>query len=41
MATLTEAELEAILLQQLGRLGYACVNDAISGPDGRSPERAA
>lgn len=41
MPTLSEAEVEAILLSQLGRLGYACVNDAVSGPDGRSPERSA
>ena len=38
---LTEAEVEAVLLDQLGALGYTCINDAISGPDGRSPEREA
>ena len=38
---LTEAEVEAVLLDQLGALGYACVNDAISGPDGSNPEREA
>ena len=41
MPTLTEAEVEAILLDHLRALGYACLNDAVSGPDGRSPERAA
>ena len=41
MATLSEAEVEAILLGQLGGLGYTCLNDSISGPDGRSPERSA
>ena len=38
---LTEAEVEAVLLDQLGALGYACLNDAVSGPDGSSPEREA
>ncbi len=38
---LTEAEVEAVLLDQLGALGYTCVNDAVSGPDGPSPEREA
>lgn len=41
MPTLTEAEVEAILLDQLQGLGYACLNDTVSGPDGRSPEREA
>ena len=41
MATLSEAEVEAILLRQLGGLGYTCLNDSLSGPDGRAPERAA
>ena len=41
MATLSEAEVEAILLRQLAGLGYTCINDSISGPDGRAPERAA
>ncbi|MET4130452.1 type I restriction endonuclease subunit R [Roseovarius sp. MBR-6] len=41
MTTLTEAEVEAVLLDQLSTLGYACLNDAVSGPDGRSPERDA
>lgn len=38
---LTEAEIEAVLLDQLGSLGYACLNDAVSGPDGATPEREA
>lgn len=41
MPTLSEAEVEAILLDHLGRLGYVCCTEAVSGPDGRSPERAA
>ena len=41
MATLSEAEVEAILLQQLSGLGYTCLNDSLSGPDGRAPERSA
>lgn len=41
MPTLTEAEVEAVLLDHLGLLGYACLNDAVSGPDGSAPERAA
>ena len=41
MATLTEAEVEAVLLEHLGALGYMCINDAVSGPDGREPEREA
>jgi type I restriction enzyme, R subunit len=41
MPTLTETEVEAVLLDHLGRLGYGCLNDAVSGPDGRSPERDA
>src|SRR5690606_9785900 len=41
MATLTESQVEAVLLDQLAALGYACLNDAVSGPDGRSPEREA
>ncbi|MGF6862811.1 type I site-specific restriction-modification system R (restriction) subunit [Rhodobacteraceae bacterium MBR-64] len=38
---LTEAEVEAVLLDQLSALGYACLNDAVSGPDGSAPERDA
>ncbi len=41
MATLTEAEVEAILLSQLAGLGYQCLHDAVSGPDGGTPEREA
>ena len=41
MTTLTEAEVEAVLLDHLGSLGYTCINDAVSGPDGRAPEREA
>ncbi|MDZ4138685.1 MAG: hypothetical protein U1D66_07370, partial [Erythrobacter sp.] len=41
MPTLSEAEVETVLLDQLAALGYACLNDAISGPDGRAPEREA
>ncbi|WP_050523921.1 type I restriction endonuclease subunit R [Pseudorhodobacter wandonensis] len=41
MPTLTEAEVEIVLLDHLGELGYICINDAISGPDGRAPEREA
>ena len=41
MPTLTEAEVEAVLLDHLGALGYTCINDAVSGPDGRVPQRAA
>ncbi|MGR3199183.1 MAG: type I restriction endonuclease, partial [Paracoccus sp. (in: a-proteobacteria)] len=38
---LTEAEVESVLLDQLGALGYTCLNDAVSGPDGPVPEREA
>jgi type I restriction enzyme R subunit len=41
MPTLSEAEVEDVLLDQLGALGYACLNDAVSGPDGPAPERDA
>jgi type I restriction enzyme R subunit len=41
VATLSEAEVEAVLLDQLASLGYACLNDAVSGPDGIKPEREA
>jgi type I restriction enzyme R subunit len=41
MATLTEAEVEAVLVDQLGALGYACLVDTVSGPDGPKPEREA
>lgn len=38
---LTEAEVETVLLDHLGALCYTCLNDAISGPDGSTPERDA
>lgn len=38
---LTEAEIEVVLLDQLGSLGYACLSEAVSGPDGTAPEREA
>ncbi len=41
MPTLTEAEVESILFDQLGALGYTCLDDAVSGPDGSAPERHA
>lgn len=41
MAFLSEAQLEAALLEQLGRLGFACASDELIGPDGRQPEREA
>ncbi len=41
MAFLSEAQLEAALLQQLADLGYACTSDELIGPDGRQPEREA
>ena len=41
MSTLSEAQVEAILLDHLAGLGYVCLNDAVSGPDGKAPEREA
>ncbi|MEI6799710.1 MAG: type I restriction endonuclease subunit R [Pseudomonadota bacterium] len=41
MSILSEADVEAILLDHLARLGYTCLNDAISCPDGKVPERDA
>ncbi|MDT0499134.1 type I restriction endonuclease subunit R [Algiphilus sp. W345] len=41
MAFLSEAQLEAALLEQLGRLGFACASDDLVGPDGKHPERDA
>lgn len=41
MAFLSEAQLEAALLEQLAGLGYACASDEIIGPDGKHPEREA
>jgi type I restriction enzyme, R subunit len=42
VATLSEGDVENILLSQLEGLGYACLNDTFtSNPDGPSPERDA
>ena len=41
MAYLSEAALESLVLDQLGRLGYAVAADAVIGPDGSNPEREA
>lgn len=41
MAFLSEAQLEAALLDQLSGLGYACIADELIGPDGKQPERQA
>ena len=41
MATLSEADVEAVLLDHLRALGYDCVNDTQTGPEGPAPERAA
>jgi type I restriction enzyme R subunit len=41
MSILSEVEVEAVLLDQLGALGYNCLNDKVSGPDGQAPERDA
>ena len=41
MAFLSEAQLEAALLDQLASLGYASVSDDLIGPDGKQPERDA
>lgn len=41
MAFLSEAQLEAALLEQLASLGFACTSDDLIGPDGRQPEREA
>ena len=38
---LSEAEVEGVLLDHLAALGYACLNDAVSGPDSAAPERDA
>ncbi|NOX40058.1 MAG: type I restriction endonuclease subunit R [Alphaproteobacteria bacterium] len=40
MATLSEADIEAILLDQFQELGYARLPDQVIGPDGSEPERA-
>ncbi|HAI29878.1 MULTISPECIES: type I restriction endonuclease subunit R [unclassified Thalassospira] len=41
MAYLSEAEVEAILLEHFMALGYARLSDGTAGPDGNAPERAA
>jgi type I restriction enzyme R subunit len=41
MPFITEADIEAGLMQQLSVLGYACQADTVSCPDGEKPERAA
>ncbi|TJY60795.1 type I restriction endonuclease subunit R [Sinimarinibacterium sp. CAU 1509] len=41
MAFLSEAQLEAALLEQLAGLRYACVSDELIGPDSAQPERTA
>ena len=41
MAFLSEAQLEAALLDQLAGLGYTCTSDEVIGPDGKQPERDA
>lgn len=40
MGTLSEADIEAILLDQFQELGYASLPDQVIGPDGSEPERA-
>ncbi|MFC3166888.1 hypothetical protein [Paracoccus fontiphilus] len=39
MATPTEAEVEAVLLDHLGALGYASLNNAVLDADGSAPKR--
>jgi len=41
MSFLTEADIEAALLEQLGQLGYQIATEAQIGPDGTHPEREA
>lgn len=41
MAFVSEADVEAIVLNQLETLGYAVSHDAEIGPDGKAPEREA
>jgi type I site-specific restriction-modification system R (restriction) subunit len=41
VAFLSEADVEVLLLQYLGALGYAIASDAEIGPDGATPERDA
>ena len=40
MAFISEADVEATLLDQLEALGYTRLGDSIAGPDGSAPERA-
>ncbi len=41
MAYLSEADIEAMLLEQFEGLGYTPLTDAVAGPDGTCPEREA
>src|SRR5690606_13702748 len=41
MAFITEAVVEEALLGQLAGLGFTCLNDTVTGPDGSAPEREA
>ena len=41
MSTLTEVEVETVLLEQLTALSYTCIDDAISSPDGPALAREA
>lgn len=41
MAYLSEAEVEAVLIEQFSALGYVHLGDSTAGPDGSAPERAA
>ncbi|KIZ43709.1 MULTISPECIES: type I restriction endonuclease subunit R [Rhodopseudomonas] len=41
MAYLSEADVEGMVLDHLGKLGYAVSSDAEIGPDGKAPEREA
>jgi type I restriction enzyme R subunit len=41
MAFITEADVEAAMLEQFSGLGFTCLTDAVAGPDGSAPEREA
>lgn len=41
MAFITEADVEHLLMDQFAGLGFACLTDAVAGPDGSAPEREA
>lgn len=41
MAFITEADVEAAMLDQFADLGFTCLTDAVAGPDGSAPEREA